>query len=70
MMADSRNIDAATGSFPGHPRADVWHLWTVWIPRRSIAGRLVWGMVWRRSNGRRWVYKKFIEYSEIDGGSR
>lgn len=41
---------------------DVWHLWTVLIPRRSIAGRLVYGKVWRRHNGRRFIYKKFVEY--------
>ncbi len=47
------------------PRADwtaVWHLWTVLIPRRSITGRLVRGQVWRRYDGRRWIYKKFAEY--------
>jgi hypothetical protein len=44
------------------PWVAVWHLWTVVIPRRSIAGRLVYGRVWRRHDGRRWTYKKFIEY--------
>ena len=43
--------------------AKVWHLWTVLIPRRSITGRLVYGKVWRRHDGRRWIYKKFIEYT-------
>jgi hypothetical protein len=42
--------------------ANVWHVWTVIIPRRSITGRLVFGQVWRRHDGRRWIYKKFIEY--------
>jgi hypothetical protein len=37
----------------------VWHLWTVFIPRRSITGKLVLGLVWRRHNGRRWIYKKY-----------
>jgi hypothetical protein len=41
--------------------AEVWHLWTVIIPRRSITGRLLTGQVWRRHDGRRWIYKKFIE---------
>jgi hypothetical protein len=41
----------------------VWHLWTVFIPRRSITGKLVSGLVWRRHNGRRrWIYKKFVEF--------
>ncbi len=43
--------------------ADAWHLWTVILPRRSITGRLVHGTVWRRHDGRRWIYKKFIEYA-------
>jgi hypothetical protein len=38
----------------------AWHLWTVIIPRRTITGRLVRGQVWRRHDGRRWLYKKFI----------
>ena len=42
--------------------AIAWHVWTVIIPRRSITGRLVFGQVWRRHDGRRWIYKKFIEY--------
>jgi hypothetical protein len=42
--------------------AEVWHIWTVIIPRRSITGRLLRGKVWRRSDGRRWIYKKFVEF--------
>jgi hypothetical protein len=42
--------------------AAAWHLWTVLIPRRTITGRLVRGKVWRRHNGRRWTYKKFVEF--------
>ena len=38
----------------------AWHLWTVIIPRRTITGRLVRGQVWRRHDGRHWLYKKFI----------
>jgi hypothetical protein len=41
-------------------RARAWHLRTVIIPRRTITGRLVRGQVWRRHDGRHWVYKKFI----------
>jgi hypothetical protein len=32
------------------------------VPRRSITGRLLTGQVWRRHDGRRWIYKKFSEY--------
>jgi hypothetical protein len=40
--------------------ATTWHLWTVIIPRRTITGRLVRGQVWRRHDGRHWLYKKFV----------
>ena len=43
--------------------AEVWHLWTVVVPRRSITGRLLVGRVWRRHDGRRWIYKRFTEYA-------
>ena len=38
----------------------AWHLRTVIIPRRSITGRLVHGQVWRRHDGRKWIYKRFL----------
>jgi hypothetical protein len=41
---------------------EVWHLWTVFIPRRTITGRLAYGKVWRRHDGRRWIYKRFVEF--------
>ena len=41
--------------------AEFWHIWTVWIPRRSIAGKLLWGRVWRRHDGRRWIYKRLTD---------
>ena len=43
--------------------AEIWHLWTVLVPRRSINGQLVYGKVWRRHDGRQWIYKKFTEYA-------
>jgi hypothetical protein len=51
---------------PERTWADTWHLWTVMVPRRSITGRLLWGKVWRRHDGRRWIYKKFVEYEPDD----
>ena len=42
----------------------VWHIWTVTIPRRSITGRLVWGTVWRRRDAGRWIYKRYVEGAE------
>jgi hypothetical protein len=39
-----------------HPATTTaWHLCTV-----IITGRLVRGQVWRRYDGRHWLYKKFI----------
>jgi hypothetical protein len=39
---------------------ELWHVWFVLMPRRSITGKLVRGKVWRRRDGRRWIYKRFI----------
>jgi hypothetical protein len=53
------------GSLSSKPAwANVWHVWRVIIPRRSVTGRLVYGRVWRRHDGRRWIYKKFVEYDQ------
>ena len=46
---------------PRPPYEEVWHLWQVFVPRRSITGRLLWGTVLRRRDGGRWIYKKFIQ---------
>ena len=43
--------------------AEVSHLMTIVIPRSAITGRLLTGQVWRRHDGRRWIYKKFTEYT-------
>jgi hypothetical protein len=61
MTADSDHPNSA-GPAPQSPWAEAWHLWTVFIPRRSITGRLVFGLVLRRHNGCRWQYKNFIEF--------
>jgi hypothetical protein len=55
-----RNVDSRSGW------TEVWHLWTVILPRRSINGQLVCGKVWRRHDGRRWIYRKFTEYGDED----
>jgi len=64
LMANSSETDSAIRQDVRKGRSDAWHLWRVIMPRRSIAGRLVWGMVWRRNRGGRWVYKEFVEYSD------
>jgi hypothetical protein len=53
----------AAGSRPAW--ANVWHLWRVVLPRRTITGKLVQGKVWRRHDGRRWIYKRFVEYDSL-----
>jgi hypothetical protein len=64
MMISSDNfVDRALP--PRTAWTEVWHLWTVVVPRRSITGRLVYGRVWRRRDGRHWIYKKFVEYEKI-----
>jgi hypothetical protein len=60
IASKDRDLVRPLGTQPAW--AEVWHLWKVLIPRRSITGRLVYGQVWRRHDGRRWVYKKFTEY--------
>jgi len=47
------------------PNEEVWHLWRVHIPRRSITDHLVWGTVLRRRDNDRWIYRKYI--AGIDG---
>ncbi len=41
-------------------QSELWHPWNVMIPRRTITGRLVWGTVWRRRDGRHWIYKQYL----------
>jgi hypothetical protein len=66
MIANDRN-NLQMLSLSSKPAwAEVWHLWTVVIPRRSITGRLLFGHAWRRHDGRRWIYKEFIEHRDHD----
>jgi len=62
MHAENRESPRMLGLTAKPDWAKVWHLWTVIMPRRSITGRLLTGQVWRRHDGRRWIYKKFTEY--------
>jgi hypothetical protein len=66
-MSAERNSHRLIDTNPPPAWAEVWHLWRVMIPRRSIAGRLVFGQVWRRREGRHWIYKKFTEYEQDRG---
>jgi len=64
MIAERTNDHRLLDLNPRPAWAEVWHLWTVIVPRRSITGRLVFGQVWRRRDGRHWIYKKFTEYAQ------
>ena len=67
FIAMSRyNLFQVTSLNPEQNWADTWHLWTIMMPRRSITGRLLWGKVGRRHDGRHWIYKKFVEYESDD----
>jgi hypothetical protein len=56
----SRGTDVFDIDYSIRPRTGtgVWHPWRVFLPKRSILGGYVWGAVWRRTNGRQWLYKK------------
>ena len=52
--------DPAASTWPAWAR--VWHVWRLIIPRRSIDGGIVWGVVWRRHDGRHWIYKRLTGF--------
>jgi hypothetical protein len=60
IETEATMIAITLGSRELPPAITAWHLYTVIIPRRTITGRLVRGKVWRRHDGRHWLYKKFI----------
>ena len=60
VASDSRQN---TDSFPGWSR--TWHIWTIVMPRRSIDGSMVYGRVWRRHDGRSWIYKRLVDLNEM-----
>jgi hypothetical protein len=59
MHAESHERFQIFSLSPKPSWAEVWHLRKIIIPRRSITGKLLTGQVWRRHNGRHWIYKKF-----------
>ena len=50
--------------------ARVWHVWNLIIPRRAIDGAIVWGRVWRRHDGRRWICKAIVDFDEAEDQHR
>jgi hypothetical protein len=63
MHAESHERFRILNLSPKPAWAEVWHLRKIIVPRRSITGKLLTGQVWRRHDGRRWIYKKFTEYN-------
>lgn len=61
MIARTLDIFRMRATTQRPPYEEVWHLWSVLIPRRSITGRLVRGTVLRRRDDGRWIYRKYIE---------
>ncbi|HSL80921.1 MAG TPA: hypothetical protein VK877_14800 [Pseudolabrys sp.] len=61
MIARTLDIFRMRATKQRPPYEEVWHLWSVLIPRRSITGRLVRGTVLRRRDDGRWIYRKYIE---------
>ena len=66
MKTDESSIAEWWNPDPKPAWANVWHLWTVRIPRRTMTGKLVCGRVWRRYDGRKWIYKRFAEFENPD----
>ena len=62
MLAEGRERSRMLGLSPKPAWAEVWHLWKIMMPRRSITGRLLVGQVWRRYDGRQWIYKRLTEH--------
>jgi hypothetical protein len=42
--------------------SQLWHPWFLLMPSRGIDGQLLVGRVWRRHDGRQWIYKRLTEY--------
>ena len=63
MVVKKRRNGQARNSGPAR-QATGWHQWTIIVPRLSITGEFVFGRVWRRFDGRRWIYRKHVEYAD------
>jgi hypothetical protein len=62
VQTQENQIIEASGPERRPAWAYVWHLWTVFVPRRAVTRGVVCGRVWRRHNGRHWIYKRFVEF--------
>lgn len=61
ITASKHDVFRILTAKPRLPYEEVWHLWKVVFPRRSITGRLIWGTVLRRRDDGQWIYKKYTE---------
>jgi len=66
-IAGKHKVFELLAPMPRPPYDEVWHLWAVIVPRRSITGRLLWGTVLRRRDDGRWIYKKYIASDDASG---
>lgn len=64
MIEDTQQYFRILKLKPKPEWAEMWHSWTVVVPRRSITGRLVWRRAWRRHDGKRWIYKNYVEQND------
>jgi hypothetical protein len=62
MIVDRDDMMSLTPAPTRTHWSELWHLWTVILPRRAINGQIVIGKVWRRHDGQHWIYKKITEY--------
>jgi hypothetical protein len=61
IIASKHDVFRILTPMPRPPYEEVWHLWKIVLPRRSITGRLLWGTVLRRRDDGQWIYKKYTE---------
>jgi hypothetical protein len=71
LIASTLDVFRVRATKQRPPYEEVWHLWSVLIPRRSITGRLLWGTVLRRRDDGQWIYRKYIEGADgVDRSAR
>jgi hypothetical protein len=63
-MAIGYNEDRLSYSSP-RTRGETWHLYRIILPRRSITGKLLYGVVWRRRDRKRWIYKRVERWTKL-----
>jgi hypothetical protein len=65
MRPSALRNDEDEAADPQPQWAHVWHIWTLFLPRKSIDGSLIWGRVWRRHDGYQWIYKRIMDAEKL-----